>query len=261
MIRYLKSILIIFPAVAAACLICCAIYGKDSSEEIYGNIRPAEYLTGRFVPSEHPLFVPLQELGVPADKKEHYLRKEAAQALLKMYKAFSKKHPDIDFHVSSSTRNWDDQKAIWESKWEGRTPVSEKQLNIAIPDHLKRAKKILEYSSMPGTSRHHWGTDFDMCELKNEYFESGDGLVLYEWLNKNADSFGFCQPYTAGRKSGYREEKWHWSYAPLSKIFLKDWIRIFGDNKYLSSPGLFPGSEKAGKLASVYVNSINDKCN
>jgi zinc D-Ala-D-Ala carboxypeptidase len=260
MIKYLKSLFMIILVAAVACSICCAIYGNDSGAEIYGKTQPKEYLSGEFKPSEHPLFVSLQKIGVPTDGKEHYLRKEAAQALFKMYKAFSKKYPEADFYVRSSTRNWYDQKAIWESKWEGRTLVNGKQLNTAIPDHLKRAMKILEYSSMPGTSRHHWGTDFDLCELKNEYYESGDGMVLYEWLNNNAESFGFCRPYTAGRKSGYREEKWHWSYAPLSKIFLTDWIRIFGDNKYLSGAGLFPGSEKAGRLASVYVNSINDEC-
>ena len=66
---------------------------------------------------------------------------------------------------------------------EGKTP--EQIINL-----------ILEYSSAPGTSRHHWGTDMDINALQNDYFSNkGNGAFLYEWLQKNAAKFGFCQPY------------------------------------------------------------------
>ena len=60
-------------------------------------------------------------------------------------------------------------------------------------DSLKAAKTILLYSSMPTTSRHHWGTDMDINSLENSYFASGQGLKEYTWLKKNAAKFGFCQ--------------------------------------------------------------------
>jgi len=71
-----------------------------------------------------------------------------------------------------------------------------------------------------GTSRHHWGTDIDLNSFNNKYFESGKGKKIYDWLTSNASSFGFCQPYTPKgdhRPHGYNEEKWHWSYQPVSQ--------------------------------------------
>ncbi|NJK84501.1 MAG: M15 family metallopeptidase [Saprospiraceae bacterium] len=43
------------------------------------------------------------------------------------------------------------------------------------PNPQERALKILKYSSMPGTSRHHWGTDIDLNSFSNSYFEQGEG--------------------------------------------------------------------------------------
>jgi D-alanyl-D-alanine carboxypeptidase len=55
---------------------------------------------------------------------------------------------------------------------------------------------IMNYSAMPQASRHHWGTDVDINSVEPEYFESGQGLKEYTWLQENAWKFGFCQPYT-----------------------------------------------------------------
>ncbi len=85
--------------------------------------------------------------------------------------------------------------------------------------------------------------------------------MIYKWLVKYAGKYGFGQPYTSGRDSGYNEEKWHWSYLPLAKQFLQAWNTL-----YLSNPSafnrknLFMGSEYAGHLAPVYVNSISREC-
>lgn len=32
---------------------------------------------------------------------------------------------------------------------------------------------------MPGTSRHHWGSDVDLYALDDIYFEYGDGEIIY----------------------------------------------------------------------------------
>lgn len=72
---------------------------------------------------------------------------------------------------------------------------------------------------MPTTSRHHWGTDTDINSVDPEYFDVEPGLSEYKWLRANAYKFGFCQPYNAKniRPIGYNEEKWHWSFMPISK--------------------------------------------
>ena len=37
---------------------------------------------------------------------------------------------------------------------------------------FERALDLLRYSSMPGSSRHHWGTDVDVHSLDPETFEA-----------------------------------------------------------------------------------------
>ncbi len=234
------------------CLTCLAA----SDDSIYGELDPFDYLTGRFNPYRQGNFVLLETLGIPCSGSHHILRREAAESLKKMYDDFRKDHPKSPFWVQSSTRNFDSQKAIWENKWNkgGKSPSDRKGIT-------SRGKSILSYSSMPGTSRHHWGTDFDLNVLRNSYFEKGDGRDLYLWLREHAHKYGFCQPYDDSGRSGYLEEKWHWSYHPLSKRFLADWISQYAKNReFFTRKGLFSGSEILGALAPVYVTGIREEC-
>lgn len=227
----------------------------DQEDQLFGDIDPFTYLTGRFVPLKHKLFCRVDGKKIPTKNNYQMLRCEAAAALQKMYEAFRKDHPGVPFWLQSSTRNYDAQRTIWESKWnKGGAPKKLKEI-------LERGFAILTYSSMPGTSRHHWGTDVDLNVLRNEYYEKGAGAVLYAWLTENAGHYGFCQPYGAGRAKGYAEEKWHWSYRPLSAPMLAKWNEIYEANKEsFSKKGLFGGAESLGELAPVYVNEINGDC-
>jgi zinc D-Ala-D-Ala carboxypeptidase len=204
----------------------------------------ADYLMGKFDPATHADFVAIDKKY--ASKPDMCLRKETYEAFLKMAKAAEK--DSIKLIILSATRNFDYQKNIWETKW--------KNLKDATAE--ARAKKILEYSAMPGASRHHWGTDIDLNNLSNPFFEKNGGKKIYDWLQKNAATYGFCQPYTAGRPTGYKEEKWHWTYMPLSK----DFTSIAG--KYLKNEMItgFSGSETAVKLDIVnnYILGINQSC-
>ena len=229
----------------------------DEQPSIYGETEISAYLTGQFAPASHPLFIALDKAAIPTDGRKHYLRTETADALKKMFEDFSKEHPQIKIYVRSSTRNYNDQANIWNNKW---------KLHNSIKDERQRALKILQYSSMPGTSRHHWGTDFDINELNNEYYLKGNGKIIYSWLKENAAKYGFYQPYTADRKAGYNEEKWHWSYKPLSAQFVKDWNENFsGDSainllSVMKSRGGFHGIAISWDMAELYVNSINPDC-
>lgn len=219
------------------------------------------YVTGNFNPSRHQLFINLDKTDIPVSRKGLYLRKEAAGRLSLMLKEFTKDNPEIKISVISATRNFSSQKGIWEEKWTGKRKISGIASINGIKDPVKKGELILQYSSMPGTSRHHWGTDFDINRLNNEYYSKGEGKIIYDWLLKNARKYGFYQPYTAGRDTGYKEEKWHWSYLPLSKQFLKDWNILFNDMKNDFWKDLpFKGSESTGYLAPLYVNSINSEC-
>lgn len=185
------------------------------------------FLMGQFSPETHPDFVKVE--ATYTTKPSIYLHKETYHAFQRMAEAAAK--DGLTLTIISATRNFDAQKRIWENKWAGVKKVEGAALPETHPEARSRALKILEYSSMPGTSRHHWGTDFDINALENEYFLSGEGLKLDQWLTKHAGTFGFCRPYSArnsGRIVGYEEEKWHLSYVPLSAKFTRAYTQEVG---------------------------------
>lgn len=211
------------------------------------------YLLGKFDPATHPQFVTLGDQHTQGSAKGGYLRKEAYEAFVKMNDAA--KRDGVELIIISATRNFDSQKRIWENKWEGRTLVEGKNLTT-VKNKKERARLILLYSSMPSTSRHHWGTDMDLNSLENSFFESGEGIKIYQWLINHAADYGFCQPYTSkieGR-TGYEEEKWHWSYLPLSRVFLDEYIKQV---TYKDIKG-FAGSEVAPSIEVItkYVKGV-----
>ena len=211
---------------------------------------------GQFDPSKHADFVIIDSKY--ADRDDRLMYRNAYEAFQNMWNAAES--DGVELKIISATRNFDYQKGIWERKWNGQTKVEGRALPEWIPDPLVRAKKILEYSSMPGTSRHHWGTDIDLNAFENSYFEKGEGLKEYEWLQKNAGTHGFCQPYTAKgaeRPTGYYEEKWHWSYIPSAMIFLERAKEL--NDRMISG---FAGSETAEEISVVekYIFGINHRC-
>lgn len=208
------------------------------------------FVIGKYDPARHPDFVNLKDSGIPVKDKDMFLQREAAIALKKMYEDLQKEHPGIPFWITSATRTYRHQKTIWEKKWSSYE-------NIKEPE--KRAEMILQYSSMPGSSRHHWGTDFDINILENSYYLQGEGKLLWEWLSKNSKKYGFCQPYNGNRKNGHLEEKWHWSYYPKAREYQKLWNRYYREGKIL--PLLdFSGAAYFTVFAEIYVNSINPEC-
>ncbi|MFZ2150294.1 MAG: M15 family metallopeptidase [Minisyncoccia bacterium] len=223
---------------------------KEEAEKVY--------LLGKFIPSQVVEFLPVPAKYNMSGYNTH-LRKEALGAFIAMAEAASKE--GVNLQIVSAARNFDSQKKIWDDKWNGITLVDGKKLNISIPDGLARFEKILEYSSVPGTSRHHWGTDIDVNMTVPYYFQTEDGKRVYEWLVKNASTYGFCQPYNEKslvRPSGYNEEKWHWSYLPLAKNFTERYKTLITD---IDLQG-FAGEENVKNLNLInnYVLGINTEC-
>lgn len=216
-----------------------------------------DYLMGKFDPAEHEDFAKVASKY--ADREGFYLRQDAYEAFRRMHEAALE--DSVRLIVISATRNFDYQKGIWEAKWSGSRAVDGKDLSKTVPDPEQRALKILEYSSMPGTSRHHWGTDMDLNALNNKYFEQGEGKKVYEWLRAHAATFGFCQPYSPKgeqRPHGYNEEKWHWSYLPVAKQ-LTDLARLELKDEMIAG---FQGAEVAENIGVVekYVLGISEEC-
>lgn len=211
---------------------------------------PRNELVGKFDPLRHSDFV---SVGKPfADRPGMLLRRAAFEAFQKMWEAA--RRDSVSLKIISSTRTFAQQKMIWERKWA--------RLATETPDPEARALKILEYSAMPGASRHHWGTDIDLNDLNNPSFETGGThSKVYDWMQKNAHRFGFCQPYTpkgAERPHGYNEEKWHWSYQPLAAPMLRQYAQEMQDSQIVG----FLGAETAGQIGIVghYVLGVNTVC-
>lgn len=155
----------------------------------------------------------------------------------------------IQLIIVSGTRNFKEQKAIWNRKWNRYNNLKS----------IDRIKKILEYSSMPSTSRHHWGTDLDLNNLNNSYFTSGKGKKIYNWLINNANKYGFYQVYTdkINGRTGYNLERWHWSYLPLASTYLEQYNTTVN---YSDIDG-FKGSDLSEdiKVIPAFVNGVSKK--
>ena len=216
---------------------------KDTTRNIIQINLSKNYLLGKInYPTDTNFIIIDNNMAI----KKSYLLKNVYNAYKQMYLAAKK--DKINLLILSATRSFYEQKSIWENKW-----VKYKLLT----DSLK-ALKILEFSSMPGTSRHHWGTDIDLNSLENSYFEKGEGKLIFEWLNKNGSKFGFYQVYTNKKnknRTGYNQENWHWSYLPIANQFL-----IYYNQKItLKDIKGFTGFETAKKIDMInkYVNGVN----
>lgn len=203
-------------------------------EELLGKLNPAKHSAFQRIEARH------------STKTDIYLRKEAYEAFKRMHEAAQKE--GITLTILSATRNFEAQKAIWERKW--KRPQYEGKTD------LERISDIMKFSSMPGTSRHHWGTDIDLNSLDPSYFTQGKGLTIYEWLSKHAGEFGYYQTYTCKKdgRSGYEEEAWHWSYMPIARPMLDAYNLTITYND-LSG---FSGCSSADKARVIedFVNGI-----
>jgi LAS superfamily LD-carboxypeptidase LdcB len=214
------------------------------------------YLMGKVDPAKDPAFARIPERYLGGSRV--WGHKDAVAAFVRMAEAAAVN--GYELKVVSAFRSFDDQKQIWEDKWNGKTLVGGKKLPQSTPDPTARALKILEFSSMPGTSRHHWGTDFDLNSLNNSYFNTREGKRIYDWLTAHAAEYGFCQTYSAKSdgRTGYEEEKWHWSYVPIASWYLKQYPIDVGYERLTG----FEGAQAARAIDVIknYVQGIDPDC-
>lgn len=151
------------------------------------------------------------------------LRKAAYDAFVNMKKAAYS--AGFDLTSVSGFRSFDRQRTIWDRKFIRFTEIDGMEPMDAI-------LKIVEYSTIPGTSRHHWGTEVDIIDgypkvsgdvLVAEKFEGEGPFAPFKgWLDENAEKFDFHLVYTDNYfRKGFKYEPWHYSYAPLSKPMLE----------------------------------------
>ena len=213
-----------------------------------------EYITPDFLTGKNNYYIDTNFIEIPANmayRKKMYLLKETYNAYNKMYLAAKK--DGILLKVISASRTFEEQSWIWEDKWKTNRSKFESENALSL--------YIMQYSAMPGTSRHHWGTEVDLNSTSESYFTSGYGLKVYNWLSQNAAAYGFCQSYNVkgtGRDTGYNEEMWHWSYYSLANGFLESYKNTVN---YSHITG-FSGESTARALDVIdnYVMAINNNC-
>jgi hypothetical protein len=93
---------------------------------------------------------------------------------------------------------------------------------------------VMQTRSMPGFSRHHWGTDIDVVSATRTDWEgSGQFVDLIPFFRDEAARFGFFHPYTSSSPNPsqrhYQSEPWHLSYWPIANVLQQEWAsRITG---------------------------------
>lgn len=182
------------------------------------------------------------------------MHKTAKQAFLKMKAEAAMEN--INIEVVSAYRSFQRQKEIFEGKYkrftkEGLTPE-------------KTLEKIIEYSTIPGTSRHHWGTDLDIIDanaprpanvlMPENFHGTGPFCKLKMWLDDHAEKFGFFEVYTDnGNRKGFKYEPWHFSYAPVSIPMLKAYKEQIDVMKMLSEEKIMGSEYFSEAFVSKYV--------
>jgi LAS superfamily LD-carboxypeptidase LdcB len=168
---------------------------------------------------------------VPVEGR-HRLQAEAAEAFLRLQRDAAV--AGFELAIASSFRSFARQLAIWNGKASGQRPVHDDRGNPvalqALPPR-EQVHAILRFSALPGTSRHHWGTDLDVYDagalaadqqvqlVPAEVAPSGVFDPLHGWLDERmaaGQSHGFYRPYAVDR-GGVAPERWHLSYAPIAR--------------------------------------------
>ena len=165
----------------------------------------------------------------------HKLHRITIDAFLSMQKAAASEN--IDIQVCSSFRSFDRQLSIWNKKWRGELPLLSLNGEVLDTANLSDEQKIhaiMLWSALPGASRHHWGTDFDVYDraevtrrkhqfelVPAEYENGGPCAELSNWISDNAATFGFYLPYSK-YTGGVAREPWHLSHKMVANKIISD---------------------------------------
>ena len=156
------------------------------------------------------------------------LEKETYSAFIKMKDAAEK--DGIIIKLVSGFRDFYRQQMIWNNKYKKFT-------NEFSLDGPTAIKEIIRFSTIPGTSRHHWGTEIDIIDknfenekdllISKKYEEGGIFSSLKKWMDKNSKRFGFYIVYDDdSNRPGFEYEPWHYTYKPVSDLCQREFLKL-----------------------------------
>lgn len=172
----------------------------------------------------------------------------------------------IELRVASGFRSYERQVLIWEEKVHGIRPLYNKDevpIDVKSASEQEILESLLAWSAIPGCSRHHWGTDFDLYDfssfknggrlklISSEYTdERGPCFHMNEYLSQCHD-LKFKKPYVDSG-TGIQAEPWHFSHLEISSQFEKIYDRnIFKKNLESAQ---FAFSKEILKNIDIYFN-------
>lgn len=145
------------------------------------------------------------------DIEKSYMRKEAAEALEKMFTEAKKE--GIILYAVSGYRSYDRQTVLFDAE-------------------VKRVgeEKAIQAVAYPGNSEHQTGLAMDISSESSDFLLSDDYGKTAEgkWLKENSYRFGFILRYPEGKEdiTGYKFEPWHFRYVgekSAKDIYENDW--------------------------------------
>ncbi len=150
----------------------------------------------------------------------------------------------------SGYRSFEGQRLLWNRYFKRATKDE-------TGDDQKMVKTVMRYTSVPGFSRHHWGTDLDISEktLRGQLLTpdeeiSSRVLDFYHWMEVNAPRFGFCKVYR-GKKGIIADEPWHWSFWRLAVAYQHQLETLPSLEKFLRTKGVEGGQYIHGHIGEI----------
>jgi LAS superfamily LD-carboxypeptidase LdcB len=161
----------------------------------------------------------------------HRLHPDVVAAFLRLQQAADE--AGFALRAVSCYRSFERQLAIWNAKATGVRPVLDnagKPLQRDNCDDWQWVQAILRWSALPGSSRHHWGSDLDVYDAAavaadfqvqltpEEVRDGGPFCALHDWFDGRIAgdrAEGFFRPYSFDA-GGVAPERWHLSFAPLA---------------------------------------------
>lgn len=172
---------------------------------------------------------------VPLEGTKFLVHKNIKNSFLKLQ--HDAKKDGFNLQIISAFRDYERQLKIWNQKASGERVLiddQERPLDFNSLSPIEVMFAILRWSALPGSSRHHWGTDIDVYDgntqsasevqlIPSETVERGASAKLHEWLDykiKTNSSYGFYRPYEIDR-GGISPERWHLSCSSVANQYMK----------------------------------------
>lgn len=176
----------------------------------------------------------------------------------------------FNMNIASGFRDFDRQMCIWNRKMSGDAPILDQNsqpLDASLLSEQEKVMAILCWSALPGGSRHHWGTDFDLFDrnslpegitLQLEPWEylSGHQLSFYTWLKDHLLDFGFFFPYQ-GNNDGVAFEPWHISHKKAADHCLTE-LTLDNLRHEIESSDLLGKEVVLAELETIYNRFITN---